>query len=119
LTHPRQGASLEAVDKQPGQSGNPSGRPPGTLARDLAGLDTDEASARLVQALNEPRNAVQAAIALLDRGWGKPKEQVESTNLNYDAGGIDKPPRPETLDEWLERRRTELDAQLNDETPKH
>lgn len=83
------------------------------MARDLARLHTDEAIATLVEALKDRRNCVQAAIALLDRGWGKPKEQVEQTNFNIDLGGIDAPPLPETLEEWLARRRTELDKQLH------
>jgi hypothetical protein len=120
---------------KPGQTGNPHGRPPGTHARDLARQHTEEAIARLVQALNEPRHAVQAAVALLDRGWGRPKEQVEQLNFNVAMGGIDGPPRCETIeeaeqflakrraergepvnrrgetaDEWMERRQRELDA---------
>lgn len=96
---------------KPGNNANPTGRPPGTKARDLARAHTEEAVNRLVKALDEPRNAVQAAIALLDRGWGKPKEFVENTNINFDGGGIDAPPRPDTIEtaeEWLARRRREL-----------
>lgn len=63
---------------------------------------------RLVKALDEPRNAVQAAVALLDRGWGKPKEYAENVNFNVDAGGIDAPVVPETLEQWLQRRHSEL-----------
>lgn len=98
---------------EPGQSGNPKGRPPGTRARDLARAHTDEAIETLVGALKDKRTCVPAAIALLERGWGKPKEQVEQVNFNVDMGGIDAPPLPETLDEWLARRRTELDKQLH------
>lgn len=55
---------------------------------------------------------MQAAVAILDRGWGKPKEQVEQLNINLDAGGIDAPPLPETLEQWLDRRHSELRRQL-------
>lgn len=96
---------------KPGETGNPHGRP--TLASVLARRHTDAAIERLVKALDEPRHAVAAAVALLDRGWGKPKEQVEQTNLNIDAGGIDGPELPRTLDEWLERRHSQLKRELN------
>lgn len=93
---------------QKGQSGNPKGRPPGIRVRDLAKEHTEAAIQTLVDALKSPRERVTAAIALLDRGWGKPKEQVEQVNFNVDAGGIDAPKLPEDLDEWLARRRSEL-----------
>lgn len=98
---------------KPGQTGNPKGRPPGILARDAARKYTELALETLIEACKHKGERVQAAIAILDRGWGKPKEQVEQVNFNVDMGGIDAPPLPETLDEWLARRRTELDKQLH------
>jgi hypothetical protein len=56
----------------------------------------------------------QAANALLDRGYGKPAQQLLATvNAEVLLGGIDSPPPilEETDSEWLERRRGEL-AQL-------
>jgi HEAT repeat protein len=55
---------------QPGQSGNPAGRPKGIEA--LARAHTPAAIAALVDALRSPKERVSAAVALLDRGWGKP-----------------------------------------------
>lgn len=62
---------------QKGVSGNPGGRPKEehhvmTLAR----AHTPEAIKALVLALKYPRERVPAAIALLDRGWGKPVQMI-------------------------------------------
>lgn len=97
---------------KPGESGNPKGRPPGTDARDLARAHTDAAIGTLVKALRDHRLCVSAAVALLDRGWGKPKETVEAAHAHLMLGGIDAPPLPETLEAWLLRRRAELDLKL-------
>ena len=59
-----------------GQSGNPSGRARGIEAR--AREYTEEALQALVAALHNPRERVSAAIALLDRGWGKPQVNIKS-----------------------------------------
>jgi hypothetical protein len=68
-----------------GRSGNPSGRPKVlTEVRDLARAHTPDAVNALVEALKRPQHAVAAAIALLDRGWGKP---LQTTDLNL--GGIE------------------------------
>lgn len=69
-----------------GQSGNPGGRSPrvgpnGETIAELARAHTAEALATLVEVCNakqnEPRDRVSAANAILDRGWGKPKESVD------------------------------------------
>ncbi|MCM2311390.1 MAG: DUF5681 domain-containing protein [Steroidobacteraceae bacterium] len=69
-----------------GQSGNPGGRSPrvgpnGETIAELARVHTAEALATLVEVCNakqnEPRDRVSAANAILDRGWGKPKESVD------------------------------------------
>jgi Family of unknown function (DUF5681) len=64
---------------QPGQSGNPGGQPKG-LAEVKAAARTYTAQAMAVLAANlEHDNAKvreSAAIALLDRGWGKPAQTI-------------------------------------------
>jgi len=63
---------------QPGVSGNPGGRPKGDVAQ-LARVHTTDAIKALVKALQRPKEAVPAAIALLDRGWGRPTQTIEAT----------------------------------------
>ena len=60
-----------------GQSGNPGGRPK-TIAdmQELARKHTPEAITALVAALKVPQTRVPAAVALLDRGWGKAAQVV-------------------------------------------
>jgi hypothetical protein len=56
-----------------GQSGNPGGRPKAALdIQTLARQHTPDAIAALVAALASPKERVSAAVALLDRGWGRP-----------------------------------------------
>jgi len=64
----------------PGQSGNPGGRPKGI--EQLAREHTPAAIERLVLALSDAdsRVAVTAAGMLLDRGWGKPKQELSSVS---------------------------------------
>ena len=60
-----------------GQSGNPAGRPKTlSVAQELARNYTTEAVETLVAALRSPRERVPAAVALLDRGWGKPPQAI-------------------------------------------
>jgi HEAT repeat protein len=58
---------------QQGESGNPGGRP--AILKNLQALareHTEEALDALVAALKHPATRVQAATALLDRGYGRP-----------------------------------------------
>ena len=59
-----------------GQSGNPKGRPKAPLreVKELAREHTEEAVRRLAYWMRQtkvPSAAIAAALALLDRGWGK------------------------------------------------
>ena len=70
----------------PGQSGNPKGLDPGVgHVRELAKQHTPEAIETLVEIMKDTDATkaarVAAANALLDRGWGKPEQQV-----NIDGG---------------------------------
>jgi hypothetical protein len=73
-----------------GMSGNPGGRPKGVESiRDLARQYTEDAVQTLVTIAKDPKSSesarVQAAIALLDRAWGKPPQFTENVNVN---GGL-------------------------------
>lgn len=71
----------------PGQSGNPTGRPKillpdGRSLLDLAREHTEPAVMTLVEVMTDatapPPARVSAASAILDRGWGKPKQELEA-----------------------------------------
>jgi hypothetical protein len=66
---------------QPGQSGNPGGRPKVIAElRDLARLHTLEAIETLVRVMRDRRASaaarVAAACAILDRGYGRPSQEL-------------------------------------------
>jgi hypothetical protein len=86
---------------QPGQSGNPGGRPKGLAS--LCREHTPEAVDTLVRALrsDDERVAVTAASVLLDRGWGKvPAGQTDADDerTTYVIRG---PAPTESTAEWL------------------
>jgi hypothetical protein len=63
----------------PGKSGNPGGRPKAAFdVQALARQHTEQAVRTLVEALRDPRLKVQAAQALLDRGWGRPPQTIQT-----------------------------------------
>lgn len=75
---------------QPGQSGNPNGRPKASyMIADLAKQHTEEALATLVEIFKDknasPNARVNAANAILDRAWGKPAQALQATNTNVDV----------------------------------
>jgi hypothetical protein len=67
---------------KPGQSGNPAGRPKPEV--DIAALARKhgprciEVAARLLGSKDE-KMRLAAAIALLDRGFGRPKQEIETS----------------------------------------
>lgn len=90
---------------QPGQSGNPSGRPkmPESLKARIAKLASKDAVDVLESALKDadPKVKLQAAGMLMDRAWGKaitPSEvKVEAHDLNAQ--------HLRTLQDRMERRK--------------
>lgn len=67
-----------------GASGNPGGRPKELAGvRELAAQHTEAAVAALVRALDDPKTSVAAAVALLDRGWGKPQQAIELSQPDH------------------------------------
>ena len=66
---------------KPGRSGNPGGRPKGWAeTQELARQHGPAAIRALVEALKRPSTQVQAAVALLDRGFGRPVQAHEITH---------------------------------------
>ena len=71
---------------KPGQSGNPTCRPKVDVSiRDLAKTYTISAIETLASIMQNPKASsstrVNAACALLDRGWGKPAIQLNSIQV--------------------------------------
>jgi hypothetical protein len=77
---------------QKGRSGNPKGRPP--IIREVQEMAKDLTPALISNlfeiATNDKANAsarVQASVALLDRGWGRPKQSVD-VKVDHNASGL-------------------------------
>ena len=73
-----------------GQSGNPSGRPKGHCDRGYAKKFAKEAMDKLVEWMRSenPKASVQAAMSILDRAWGKPRQSVELTDPDGESLGL-------------------------------
>src|SRR5215207_1463599 len=68
---------------KPGQSGNPGGRPKVIAhVQELAREHTSEAIATLVAVMRDPKSSAAARVAasnaLLERGYGKPTQPIET-----------------------------------------
>ncbi len=74
---------------QKGQSGNPGGRPRGCEeVRELARAFTTEAVTTLVEVMKRGKSEgarIAAANTLLERGWGRPLQQVEVKRSSLDG----------------------------------
>ncbi|MGC5777586.1 DUF5681 domain-containing protein [Methylobacterium sp. NFXW15] len=77
---------------QKGRSGNPKGRPP--IIREVQEMAKELTPALISNlfeiATNDKANAsarVQASVALLDRGWGRPKQSVD-VKVDHNASGL-------------------------------
>lgn len=63
---------------KPGQSGNPAGSQRDRSLMELCRAHTEDAVKTLIVAMRNPRERVPAAIAILDRGWGKPEQRIHT-----------------------------------------
>jgi hypothetical protein len=94
---------LQSLAVMPGQSGNPSGRP-----KDVLGIQRysrefgPEAIDKLVELMRKAQSEsaqATAAVAILDRGCGKPTQPTEGRHdVTYHVRD-----EPMPLDEWRKR----------------
>lgn len=77
---------------KPGQSGNPNGRPKLTAEeRDLVAACRDKSNAaldvmeRIMHDGENERNRLAAALAIIERGYGKPVQPIEANVTTHEA----------------------------------
>jgi hypothetical protein len=84
-----------------GRSANPGGRPKNVVnVQELARSYTEAAIETLAKALADPKLRVQAAVAILDRGWGKPTQPL-ANDAEQPVFVIRGPPAVSDVGEWL------------------
>lgn len=95
-----------------GQSGNPGGRPKVVLAdgktlADLARQHTEEALQTMLSVMRDaaapPTARMNAAAAVLDRGWGRPAQAVEIVQVEAPPEVIDPEEARRAIARYLER----------------
>jgi hypothetical protein len=92
----------------PGESGNPGGRPKVLKHVQEAAREHSSDAIKVLSAIMNNAKApaaarISAACALLDRGFGKPLQAVESNNnVTYLISD-----KPATIEEWLAEHVTE------------
>jgi hypothetical protein len=90
----------------PGVSGNPSGRPKADhTIQELARAHTPEALSALVEIAKNGRSEsarVAAAVAILDRGWGRPP-MTEHREEDAHVKVVYLPEPCKTVEEWQKR----------------
>src|SRR5215475_487014 len=87
---------------KPGRSANPGGRPKNVAnVQELARSYTAAAIETLAKALADPKLRVQAAVAILDRGWGKPTQPL-ANDAEQPVQFVIRGPAPvSNVEEWL------------------
>ena len=91
---------------QKGQSGNPGGRPKeDDEVKRLARAQTVEAIKRLTYWLksDNAKASVAAATALLDRGYGKPRQEIEHSGEIATSYVVAAPSVAATPEQWQEQ----------------
>jgi hypothetical protein len=88
---------------KPGESGNPGGRPKVLKHVQEAAREHSSDAIKVLSAIMNNAKApaaarISAASALLDRGYGKPLQAVDSTNVNVIYAISD---QPATIEEWV------------------
>lgn len=107
----------------PGQrSINPNGRPPAIRdIKEAARTHTRQALNTLVSVMNDtdapPASRVAASEAILNRGWGKPMQNVEARIDVTDTTAVAAQVLRELSDKARERRRLDDERRVIDVTP--
>ena len=91
---------------QKGKSGNPGGRPKiPQHVKELAQAKTEDAVLTLIEIMGDGKQPaaarVSAANSLLDRGYGKPAQQIEA-KVEEVKSFVVEAPAVQTIDEWVQ-----------------